>query len=87
MSARHPAQVFDEVAQKWRALADRRRAYFIELYESGRWRHYYSEKQFIERLREAIWLSQRWAEIAPSPADEVFAEQVQTAIDAHRTAA
>jgi len=80
-------QVFDEVALKWRALADKRRAYFIELYESGRWRHYYSEQQFTERLREAIWLSRRWAEIAPSPVDEVFAEQVQTAIDAHRTAA
>src|SRR5205807_9859497 len=28
----------DEVAQKWRALAERRRAHFVELYHSGRWK-------------------------------------------------
>ncbi|MBV9199449.1 MAG: TIGR03809 family protein [Alphaproteobacteria bacterium] len=54
-------------AQKWRALAERRRAHFVELYHSGRWKRYYSEEQFLLRLREAIQVSERWAEIAPSP--------------------
>ena len=37
----------------------------IELYDSGRWKHYYSEEQFLHRMREAIRLIERWAEIAP----------------------
>jgi hypothetical protein len=31
MSERQPAHALEEVAQKWRALAERRRAYFLEL--------------------------------------------------------
>src|SRR5262249_57270025 len=77
----------DEVAQKWRALADRRCAHFFELYYSGRWKHYYSEGQFLYRMREAIRLSERWAEIAPPPADEVAAEGPPGAAAAHTTAA
>jgi uncharacterized repeat protein (TIGR03809 family) len=88
MSARQPALEFDEVAQKWRALTERRRAHFIELYQSGRWKHYYSEEQFLYRMREAVALSERWAEIAPRPADEVFAEQARSeSATARRTAA
>ena len=87
MSARLPAHTLDEVAQKWRALAERRQAHFLELYESGRWKHYYSEVQFIHRLREAIRLSERWAEIAPRPEDDVAAEQAQRVIASPRRTA
>ena len=68
MSARLPGHALDEVAQKWRLLAARRCAYFFELYYSGRWKRYYSEEQFLLRLRKAIRVSERWAEVAPSPA-------------------
>jgi uncharacterized repeat protein (TIGR03809 family) len=81
MSAR--LQALDEVAHKWRALAERRRAHFVDLYHSGRWKHYYSEEQFLRQLREAIRLSERWAEIAPSRAEA----RPQQAILAIRTAA
>ena len=54
-------------ARKWRAVAERRCAHFVELYHSGRWKRYYSdEEQFLIRLREAIRASERWAEIGPS---------------------
>jgi len=52
-----------------------------------RWKHYYSEGQFLYRMREAIRLSERWAEIAPPPADDAAAEQAQGADRAQRTAA
>jgi uncharacterized repeat protein (TIGR03809 family) len=65
MSARLNALL--EVSHKWRALAERRRAHFVELYHSGRWKHYYGEEQFLRCLREAIKQSERWAEIAPPP--------------------
>ena len=78
----------DPIAQKWRAFAERRRAYLVELYDSGRWKRYYSEEQFLYRMREAIQLTERWAEVAPRAADEVFAEQARAAADtARRTAA
>jgi len=85
MSARLPAHALEAVAQKWRALAERRRAHFLELCDTGRWRHYYSETQFLYRLREAIRLSERWAEIAP-PADEAEPEQSHMFAKTARTA-
>jgi uncharacterized repeat protein (TIGR03809 family) len=81
-----PAHALDAVAQKWRALAERRRAHFLELYDSGRWKHYYSEEQFLYRMREAIRLTQRWAEIAPSM-DEVAPGQDQSLAEGPRRTA
>jgi uncharacterized repeat protein (TIGR03809 family) len=54
---------------KWRDLAERRRAHFVELYESGRWRLYYSDADFLARMREAVTVAERWAEIAPRAED------------------
>jgi uncharacterized repeat protein (TIGR03809 family) len=82
-----PAHALDAVAQKWRVLAERRRAHFFDLHASGRWKHYYSENQFLYRMREAIRLAQRWAEIAP-PMDEVApAQDASLAERPRRTAA
>jgi uncharacterized repeat protein (TIGR03809 family) len=72
-----------EVSHKWRELAERRRAHFVELYHSGRWKHYYGEEQFLRSLREAIKMSERWSEIAPPP-DEA---QPPVAEVPHRNAA
>jgi uncharacterized repeat protein (TIGR03809 family) len=83
---RPPGHALDEVAQKWRSLAERRRAHFIELYQSGRWRHYYSEEQFLRCLREAVRVSDRWAEIARSAAGDVGADRAATD-PSHRSAA
>ena len=63
----HSTPALGEVAQKWRALADRRRAHFVELYHTGRWKRYYSEEQFLLKMREAIKATDRWAQIAPTP--------------------
>ena len=63
----HSTPPLDEVAQKWRALAERRRAHFVELYHTGRWKRYYSEEQFLLKMREAIKATDRWAQIAPTP--------------------
>jgi uncharacterized repeat protein (TIGR03809 family) len=63
------AGALDKVAQKWRRLAERRRAHFVELYYSGRWKHYYTEERFLLSMREAIRAAERWAMISP-PADE-----------------
>src|SRR5262249_47948362 len=38
---------FCNIALKWRDLVERRRAYFAELYHSGRWKIYYTEQEFV----------------------------------------
>lgn len=50
-----------ETIRKWLALAERRKAHLVELYQSGRWRLYYTEADFISRLREAIREVDRWS--------------------------
>jgi uncharacterized repeat protein (TIGR03809 family) len=67
MSERPPARALDQVAQKWRDLAERRRAHFIELYRSGRWKRYYSEERFLHHMRAAILGADAWAQVAPRP--------------------
>jgi uncharacterized repeat protein (TIGR03809 family) len=55
------------IALKWRELAERRRAHFAELHKSGRWKHYYTERDFLDEMHVAVMLARRWAKIAPRP--------------------
>jgi hypothetical protein len=50
-----------DVARKWLALAERRYAHFIELSETGRWKHYYTHPQFELEIRKAYVLCEQWA--------------------------
>ena len=51
MSERQP-RPYDDIARKWHALAERRRAHVVELRDSGRWQHYYTWDELLEALRE-----------------------------------
>jgi uncharacterized repeat protein (TIGR03809 family) len=53
-----------EITRKGRELAERRRAHLVELYDTGRWKHYYTREQFIIRMREAIALVETWDGLA-----------------------
>ena len=67
----------ESVALKWRALAERRRDHHLELYKSGRWRHYYTDQEFLAEMRNAIAVAQRWAKIAPLPEEREQADAPQ----------
>jgi hypothetical protein len=54
---------FGKTAEKWRDLAEQRRAYFAELYRSGRWRLYYEEDKFLARARVVAEVCERWTKI------------------------
>jgi len=74
----------EAAALKWRGFAERRRDYHIELYRSGRWRHYYTDQEFATAMRTAVALAQRWARIAPRPeernaADHAARDRAKTA--------
>jgi uncharacterized repeat protein (TIGR03809 family) len=60
----HPIVPTADVAQKYLALIEQRRAHLAELYDSGRWTHYYSEAEFLARVRELMALRDQWAAVA-----------------------
>jgi hypothetical protein len=64
MPAQIPRCMSVEITQKGRDLAERRRAYFIELYQSGRWKHYYTEELLVARTREAVRLAETWEQLS-----------------------
>jgi uncharacterized repeat protein (TIGR03809 family) len=51
---------FNKTAEKWRDLAEKRRLYFEELHQSGRWKYYYTKTLFFQRLGEAAELVELW---------------------------
>ena len=69
MAIRQYPHAMQSAALKWRELAERRRAHFIELFRSGRWKHYYTKEEFSVQLRDAIDVADRWARIAPRRED------------------
>jgi len=50
----------DLVSRGFCALAQRRHAYYLELLQSGRWQHYFSEREFSERLRDVMNVTKFW---------------------------
>jgi uncharacterized repeat protein (TIGR03809 family) len=67
MSEQIPRCMPVELTRRWRELAERRRAHLIELYDTGRWKHYYTEEQLVARVREAIRLAETWDQLSAGP--------------------
>jgi hypothetical protein len=63
MPAENPAPL-DAISQRLCDLAHRRLASYLELSKSGRWKLYFTEQDFIERLRDVIALTSSWNELA-----------------------
>lgn len=53
------------VTVRWRLLAERRLNYLINLYETGRWKVYYAEPEFLKIVQEARAALKRWEQLAP----------------------
>jgi len=54
----------DVVAREGHDLAERRLAYFTELYRSGRWAHYYTRENLAVLMRDVIKAVKVWGELA-----------------------
>jgi uncharacterized repeat protein (TIGR03809 family) len=52
----------DTVA-RWCNLAERRLEYLTELFETGRWRRYHSERAFLENIQEAKAAVETWRDL------------------------
>src|SRR5262245_30652868 len=62
---------FNRTAEKWRDLAEKRRQYFEELHQSGRWKYYYTEALFFRRLGKAAELVELWEPVLKARVTEV----------------
>jgi uncharacterized repeat protein (TIGR03809 family) len=49
-----------DIVARWSALAEQRLDYLTELFETGRWRRYHSERDFLENIREAKSAVETW---------------------------
>jgi uncharacterized repeat protein (TIGR03809 family) len=49
-----------KIVERWCALAEQRLDYLTNLFETGRWRRFYSETAFLENIREAKTAVESW---------------------------
>jgi hypothetical protein len=68
--AAHAFGPYTSVARKWLALAERRQAHFVELSDSGRWKHYFTTVELNMEIRKASALRDQWARIAGVLSDD-----------------
>ena len=61
--ATHPIVPTAEIALKYIALIDQRRAHLSELYDTGRWKLYYSGEELRDRARELAMLRDKWTAV------------------------
>ena len=67
MAAHSPFNI-EMAARQWHALAERRLASYLELYRSGRWRHYYrSQDEFAARMLDVIKVAKIFQKLAGAP--------------------
>lgn len=52
------------IARQWHKLAERRLAYYTELYRSGRWQRYYSQEHFALRMLDVLRAAKAWRDLA-----------------------
>jgi uncharacterized repeat protein (TIGR03809 family) len=60
----NPAKPFEQIALRWSNLADRRVAYYTELFLSGRWKHYFTEQELLQRMLDVKKSAVEWDELA-----------------------
>jgi len=58
---------YDGIARRWLALIERRQENFLDLCDTGRWRHYYTEAQFLDEMRKLLRVREQWAALAGVP--------------------
>ena len=59
---------YENIARRWLALVERRQEHFIDLCDTGRWRHYYTHDEFLIEMRKVLRVRDQWAALAGVPA-------------------
>jgi uncharacterized repeat protein (TIGR03809 family) len=53
-----------DIVARWCAFAEQRLEYLTELFETGRWRRYHTERAFLENIQEAKAAVEIWRGLA-----------------------
>jgi hypothetical protein len=64
MQEKQPIRDNVEMARRWHALAERRRQHFADLQDSGRWRKYYREHDFLTQMRATTNMVDAWEKVS-----------------------
>ena len=51
------------IVARWCNLAEKRLEHLTELFESGRWRRYHTEREFLENIQEAKAAVETWRDL------------------------
>ena len=60
MTHRSDAARGHDIVARWSSLAEQRLEHLTELFETGRWRRYHSERSFLENIQEAKIAVETW---------------------------
>lgn len=71
---------------RWCAFAEQRLDYLTELFETGRWRRYHSERAFLENIQEAKTAVEVWRDLATREASRNNRAVASSWLDRPRTA-
>jgi hypothetical protein len=52
-----------DIVARWCSLAERRLEYLTELFETGRWRRFHSEIEFLQNIQEAKAAVETWRDL------------------------
>jgi uncharacterized repeat protein (TIGR03809 family) len=52
-----------DIVARWHALAEQRLEHLTELFETGRWRRFHTERAFLENIREAKAAVETWRDL------------------------
>jgi uncharacterized repeat protein (TIGR03809 family) len=53
-----------DIVARWCTLAEQRLEYLTELFETGRWRRFHGERDFLENIREAKTAVETWRDLS-----------------------
>jgi uncharacterized repeat protein (TIGR03809 family) len=57
-----------QIVERWADLAERRLDYLTDLFDSGRWRRFHTEADFLDNVQEAKVAVDRWRAMATQEA-------------------
>ena len=75
-----------DIVARWCALAEQRLEYLTELFETGRWRRYHSELEFLENIQEAKTAVETWRDLLTREASRDNSTVDMSWLDRPRTA-
>jgi uncharacterized repeat protein (TIGR03809 family) len=64
MTAPFDVTQYQRALERWRVLADQRLEHMTLLYDTGRWRRYFTEEKFLKVIRETKEAADRWHRLA-----------------------